>query len=53
MFARRLHLADGMLDPAMRQGSVSTFDEEAAARYPYAPKYLPVARLADGSMHDW
>lgn len=28
-------------------------DEAAAARYPYTPRYLPVNRLRDGSMHDW
>jgi mannonate dehydratase len=28
-------------------------DLEAAARYPYEPRYLPVARLRDGTVHDW
>ena len=28
-------------------------DEEAAARYPYRPAYLPVDRLQDGTMHPW
>ena len=28
-------------------------DEEAAARYPYAPAYLPVNRLEDGTVHPW
>jgi mannonate dehydratase len=28
-------------------------DETLAARYPYAPKQLPVARLEDGAMWDW
>ncbi|WP_344967206.1 hypothetical protein [Salinactinospora qingdaonensis] len=25
----------------------------AAARYPYEPRYLPVNRLRDGSIHNW
>ena len=29
------------------------FDEAAAARFPYEPRYLPVNRRLDGSMHDW
>lgn len=28
-------------------------DVEAAARYPYDRKYLPVNRLLDGTLHDW
>jgi mannonate dehydratase len=28
-------------------------DEAQAAKYPYDPKYLPVNRLRDGTMHDW
>ncbi len=28
-------------------------DEELAAKYPYAPAYLPVARLEDGTMWNW
>jgi mannonate dehydratase len=28
-------------------------DETLAARYPYSPKQLPVARLEDGTMWDW
>lgn len=28
------------------------YDEEAAARFAYDPKYLPVNTLADGSVHD-
>ena len=28
-------------------------DEALAAKYPYSPKQLPVARLEDGSMWDW
>ena len=28
-------------------------DEDAAARYPYRPAYLPVNRLEDGTVHSW
>jgi mannonate dehydratase len=28
-------------------------DEEAAKRFPYDPKCLPVNRRTDGSVHDW
>jgi mannonate dehydratase len=30
-----------------------SIDETLAARYPYSPKQLPVARLQDGTMWDW
>ncbi|MGW4466784.1 D-mannonate dehydratase ManD [Micromonospora sp. NBC_01796] len=45
--------ADGMLHLDDEPGIGVRFDEEAAARYPYTPRYLPVNRLTDGSMHDW
>ena len=28
-------------------------DEKLAAKYPYKPAYLPVARLQDGTMWNW
>jgi mannonate dehydratase len=43
----------GMLDLSDAPGLGVDVDEEAAARFPYAPRYLPVARLRDGGMHDW
>ena len=36
-----------------RPGLGVEFDEESAKRYPYEPAYLPVNRLADGTVHDW
>jgi mannonate dehydratase len=30
-----------------------SIDEKLAARYPYSPKQLPIARLQDGTMWDW
>jgi mannonate dehydratase len=44
---------DGYMHPGDRPGLGVTFDEKAAARYPYQPAYLPVNRRRDGSMHDW
>jgi mannonate dehydratase len=29
------------------------FNEEAAAAFPFEPKYLPINRRLDGSVHDW
>jgi len=45
--------ADGYLHPAETPGLGIDYDEQAAARFEYSPKYLPVARRADGSVHDW
>jgi mannonate dehydratase len=44
---------DGYMHPGDQPGLGVTFDEAAAARYPYDPKYLPINRRRDGSMHDW
>jgi mannonate dehydratase len=30
-----------------------SIDEQLAAEYSYTPAYLPVSRLADGTVHDW
>ena len=49
--ATRSH--DGYMHPGDPPGLGVTFDEQAAARYPYDPKYLPVNRRRDGSVHDW
>jgi mannonate dehydratase len=44
---------DGHLHCGERPGHGVTIDEKLATRFPYSPKQLPVARLADGSMWDW
>ena len=41
---------DGYMHPGHQPGLGVTFDEKAAARYPYDPKYLPVNRRRDGSV---
>ena len=45
--------ADGYLHPAEAPGLGIEVDERAAAHFPYARKYLPVARREDGTVHDW
>jgi mannonate dehydratase len=44
---------DGYLYPSELPGIGVVYCDEAAAKYPYVAAYLPVARLADGSVHDW
>jgi mannonate dehydratase len=53
VFQAGYHYADGMLHVSDAPGLGVSFDEEAAARYPYQRRYLPVTRLRDGSVHDW
>ncbi|WP_445145634.1 D-mannonate dehydratase ManD [Dyella sp. Tek66A03] len=43
----------GRLHCGESPGHGVTIDEKLAARYPYTPKQLPIARLEDGSMWDW
>ena len=44
--AGRLHVGD-------TPGIGVDIDEALAAKYPYTPKQLPIARLEDGAMWDW
>jgi mannonate dehydratase len=53
VFRGGARLADGLLHPSEAPGLGVEYDDEAAARFPYEPRYLPVARRLDGSMHDW
>jgi mannonate dehydratase len=46
-------LAGGLLYPSEEPGLGIEYDDAVAARFPYDPRYLPVARRLDGSMHDW
>lgn len=43
----------GYLDVDDRPGLGTDVNEKLAARYPYERAYLPTARRADGSVHDW
>jgi mannonate dehydratase len=53
VFPHGYHFADGYLHPSEEPGLGVEIDEELAARYPYDPAYLPVALLADGTIHHW
>jgi mannonate dehydratase len=53
VFRTHVHLEDGLLDTAEVPGLGVEYDEKAAARFPYEPRYLPVARRLDGSVHGW
>ena len=53
VFPHSYAFRDGMLHAGEEAGLGVTLDEDLAARYPYRPALLPVARLADGTMHDW
>ena len=53
VFGTAYTFRDGYMHPGDQPGLGVTFDEEAAARYPYDPKYLPINRRRDGSVHDW
>jgi len=53
VFRSGARFADGLLHPSESPGLGVEYDDEVAARFPYEPRYLPVARRLDGSMHDW
>ena len=53
VFPRSYWFDNGHLHPGNAPGLGVDIDEDAAAEHPYQPAYLPVARLQDGSMHDW
>jgi mannonate dehydratase len=43
----------GLMHPGEAPGHGVEIDEKLAARYPYDPAYLPVARLDDGTLWNW
>jgi mannonate dehydratase len=43
----------GFMYPGDEPGLGVEIDEAAARSYAYEPRYLPISRLKDGSMHDW
>ncbi|MFV0632877.1 D-mannonate dehydratase ManD [Demequina sp.] len=53
VFETSFRFEDGLLHPGERIGLGVEIDREAARRHAYEPGYLPVARLHDGSVHDW
>jgi mannonate dehydratase len=44
---------DGFMHPGDKPGLGVEIDEALAAKYPYEPAFLPVARLEDGTMWNW
>ncbi len=53
VFPHAYSFSDGYLHPGNQPGIGVDIDEELAARYPYDPKQLPIARLKDGTMWNW
>jgi mannonate dehydratase len=53
VFRPSYSFADGYMHPGDVPGLGVEFDEQAAARFPYEPRYLPVNRRLDGTLHDW
>jgi mannonate dehydratase len=53
VFPHDYYFSEGRLFCGETPGHGTSLDEKLAARFPYVPKQLPVARLRDGSMWDW
>ncbi|MCI3131076.1 D-mannonate dehydratase ManD [Phenylobacterium aquaticum] len=53
VFPHAYRFEDGLLSPGEASGHGVDIDEALAAKYPYEPKQLPVARLEDGTMWNW
>ena len=53
VFPHAYTFTDGMMHPGDAPGLGVDIDETLAAAFPYQPAYLPIARLMDGTMHDW
>jgi mannonate dehydratase len=53
VFPHSYSFADGYLYPGDAPGHGVDIDEALAAKYPYKPASLPVARLEDGTMWNW
>ncbi|HEX4199415.1 MAG TPA: D-mannonate dehydratase ManD [Caulobacteraceae bacterium] len=53
VFPHAYRFEAGLLHPGDAPGHGVDIDEALAARFPYEPKQLPVARLEDGTMWNW
>ncbi|MBP2314356.1 D-mannonate dehydratase ManD [Azospirillum soli] len=53
VFPHAYSFQDGYMHPGEVPGHGVDIDEALAAKYPYNPAYLPVARLADGTLWNW
>jgi len=53
VFPHAYRFGDGYLDPGDAPGHGVDIDETLAAKFPYSPAYLPVARLPDRTLWNW
>ncbi|ONK15319.1 D-mannonate dehydratase ManD [Streptomyces sp. MP131-18] len=53
VFRHAYTFTDGYLHPGEEPGIGVELDRGLATAHPYAPSYLPVNRLQDGTVHDW
>jgi len=53
VFPHAYTFEDGVMHPGDKPGLGVDLDETLAATFPYEPAYLPVARLLDGTVHNW
>ena len=53
VFPHAYRFENGAMHPGDTPGLGVEIDETLAATFPYDPAYLPVARLIDGTAHDW
>ena len=53
VFTHSWRFDNGYMHPGDKPWLGIEFDEKLAAKYPYDPAYLPVARLEDGTLWNW
>lgn len=53
VFPHGYSFRDGYLHPGDQPGIGVDIDEDLAAKFPYNPKQLPIARLRDGTVWNW
>ncbi len=53
VFPHDYTFSDGRLFCGESPGHGVSLDEKEAAKFPYSPKQLPIARLEDGTLWDW
>ena len=53
VFPHAYSFGDGVMHPGDAPGLGADIDETLAATFPYQLAYLPIARLTDGTMHNW
>jgi mannonate dehydratase len=53
VFPHAYSFQNGAMHPGDAPGLGVDIDEALAGKYPYEPAYLPVNRLADGTVHSW